>query len=269
QTALNRKDALGVLADGPHHRRQLEEKLGCSKATCHRIVRSFDDVNLIRRTDDGYALTPLGEVVAEQVGAFEGTVRSAYELNPFLEAFDSAPVAFDIDLFTESTITRPLPDDPSPPIHRYLELFEEARAVRTIARTSFVPPLYLEEIFDSALGNEKKGGLVIYPKSVVKTRYSEYEEWHRKIAEEGIPIRYRIHERTPFGMTIYDDDHVGLRAYDEATGALVLFVDTDDAEAVAWAEDVFDYYYEKSKPLTAFDDFPDWVPETEVYDIIP
>lgn len=176
---------------------------------------------------------------------------------------------FNIEHFAEATITRPLPDDPSPPTHRYLELFEESQSVRTIARTSFVPPLYLEEIFDSVFDDEKNGGIVIYPKSVVETRYTEYAEWHRNVAEEGIPIRYRVYERTPFGLTIYDDDHVGLRGYDESTGALVLFADTNNSEAVAWAEDVFDYYYERSEPLTAFDDFPDWVPETEVYDKNP
>ncbi len=141
--------------------------------------------------------------------------------------------------------------------------------MRTIARTSFIPPLYLEEIFSSAFDDEMKGGIVIYPKSVVEKRYSEYADWHRRVAEEGLPIRYRIYERTPFGMTIYDDDHVGLRAYDEATGTLVLFADTDDPEAVSWAEDVFDYYYERSEPLSAFEEFPEWVPETEVYDVIP
>jgi len=269
ETAIQRKPVLAVLTEGPHYRRELQEKLDFSKATCHRIIRSFDEKELLRRTDQGYELTELGRIVAEQVGAFERNIQIAYQLEPLLEAFDSAAVDFDIEPFTDVTITRPLPDDPSPPVHRYLELFQEAQSVRTLARTSFVPPLYLEEIFDTAFSDDKKGGIVIYPKSVVETRYSKYHEWHQNVVEEGIPIRYRIYDRSPFGMTIYDDDHVGLRAYDEETGTLVLFADTDDPEAVSWAEDVFDYYYERSKPLTAFDEFPDWVPDSEVYEEIP
>lgn len=269
ETAIQRKPVLAVLAEGPHHRRELQEKLDLSKATCHRIIRSFDEMDLLQRTDHGYKLTELGRVVAEQVEAFELKIRTAYQLEPLLKAFDAAAVDFDVDLFTNATITRPRPDDPSPPVHRYLELFEEAQSVRTIARTSFVPPLYLKEIFNTAFDDNKKGGIVIYPKSVVEKRYTEYHDWHRQVAEEGIPIRYRIYERSPFGMTIYDDDHVGLRAYDERTGTLVLFADTDNPDAISWAEDVFDHYYEKSEPLTTFEEFPDWVPDSEVYDMIP
>ncbi|MEF8813920.1 MAG: helix-turn-helix domain-containing protein [Halovenus sp.] len=269
ETAVQRKPVLAVFAEEPRYRRELQEALDYSKATCHRIIRSFDERGLLRRTDDGYELTELGQAVAAQVEAFERNIRTAYQLNPLLEAFDSVAVDFDVELFTDATIVRPQPDDPSPPVHRYLELFREARSVRTLARTSFVPPLYLDEIFETAFTDDKKGGIVIYPKSVVEKRYAEYPEWHRKVAEQGIPLRYRIYDRSPFGMTIYDDDHVGLRAYDEETGTLVLFADTDNPAALSWAEDVFDYYYERSEPLGAFDSFPDWVPDSDVYDEIP
>lgn len=266
ETAVKRRPALSALAEGPRHRRELQEALDCSKATCHRIVRSFDEKGLLRRTDRGYELTGLGRALEAQVGAFERNVLTACRLEPLLEAFESAPVDFDLEPFADATVTRPEPDDPSPPIHRYLELFREARRIRTLARTSFVPPLYIEEIFEAAFEGNSEGGIAIYPKSVVEKRYEEYPEIHRRVAEEGIPIRYRVYDTCPFGMTIYDDDHVGLRAYDEDTGVLVLFADTDDPGAVAWAEDVFEYYYERSEPLSAFDEFPDWVPETGVYD---
>jgi predicted transcriptional regulator len=269
ETAVERTAVLAVLADGPRHRRELQEALDVSKATCHRIVRSFDEKGLLRRTEEGYALTALGRAVEEQVGAFERNVEAAYQLTPLLDAFERTPLEFDLELFADAAVTRPEPDDPTPPVHRYLELFERSETVRTVARTSFVPPLYLEEIFETAFEPGDHGGLVIYPKSVVQTRYEEYREWHRRVAEEGIPVRYRVYDRSPFGMTIYDDDHVALRAYDEDTDALVLFADTDDPDAVAWAEDVFDHYYERSEPLSAFDAFPDWVPDTEIYDEIP
>lgn len=269
ELAVKRKPVLAVLADRAHHRQELEERLDISKATCHRIVRSFDEHGLLRRTDRGYELTELGHVVADQVGAFERNIHTAYDLEPLLEAFESAPVDFDVEVFTDSNVVRPEPDDPSPPIHRYLELFRDARSVRTIARTSFLPPLYLEEIFESAFDPDKKGGIVIYPKSVVSNRYETYPDWHRNVADAGIPLRYRVYDTSPFGMTIFDDDHVGLRAYDEDTGTLVLFADTDDPAAIAWAERVFEYYYEESEPLSAFDEFPDWVPESDVADEIP
>lgn len=269
EKAVQRKPVLALLAEGPHHRRELQEKLDISKATCHRIIRSFDENDFLRRTDQGYELTEFGQVVAEQVREFERTLNTASQLKPLLEAFNSATVDFDIEPFTDATIIRPQPDDPTPPIHRYLELFREATFIRTLARKSFVPPLYLEEIFESGIEDDKDGGIVICPKSLAKEQITEYAEWHQTVEDKGFPIRYRIYDRSPFGMTIYDDDRVVLRAYDEETGTLVLSADTDNPEALSWAEEVFDHYYERSEPVTAYEEFPDWVPNSDIDERIP
>jgi len=263
ETVIARSDILGALADGPCHRRELQDRFDVSKTTCHRIVRSLDERDLIRRTDRGYELSELGTTIWTQVKTFEGNVRTAYRLQPLYEALESTQIDLEVELFADATITRPLPEDPSPPVHRYLELFRDAETVRTLDRSSFIPPLYVEEIFEVAL--ERDGaGIAIYPLSVVEARYEKYPDVHREVAETGLDIRYRVHDDVPFGMSIYDDDHVGLRAYDGDTGALHLFADTDDPAAVDWAIDVFDRYYEESEPPSAFDELPDWVPESDI-----
>ena len=263
ETVIARSDVLGSLAEGPRHRRELQDAVDISKTTCHRIVRSLDERNLIRRTDRGYELSELGTAIWTQVDDFERNVRTAYRLQPLYEALESTDIDLEVELFVDATITRPLPEDPSPPVHRYLELVRDAKTVRTLDRSSFIPPLYVEEIFEEAL--ERDGaGIAIYPLSVVKTRYEKYPDIHREVAETGLDIGYRVHDDVPIGMSIYDDDHVGLRAYDDETGALRLFVDTDDPEAVDWAIDVFERYYEESDPPSAFEELPDWVPDSEI-----
>lgn len=257
QTAVDRRDVLAALAAQPHHRRELQTALDLSKTTCHRIVRSLDEQGLLRRSSDGYELTPLGRTVHEQVDRFEGGVRTATRLEPLLGAFESAPVDLEVDLFVDATVTTPRPDDPSPPVSRFLELFRAAESVRTLDGTSFAPPLYVEEMFETAI-ETGGGGVAILPKSVVERRFSTHHDLHRRAVEAGVPVPYRIHDAVPFGLTIYDGDHVGLRAYDDETGAVLLFADTDDPLAVDWAEDVFEYYRDRSEPLSAFDGFPDW-----------
>ena len=263
ETVIRRREILGALAERPHHRRELQEAFDVSKTTCHRIVRSLEEKDLLRRTDEGYELGALGTTISRQVEEFERNVRTAYRLHPLLEAFESTEVEFDVDLFDDATITRPRPEDPSPPVNRYLELLRDAETVRTLDRSSFIPPLYVEEIFEEAV-EKAGGGIAIYPLSVVETRYTEYADIHRQVAEAGLPIRYRVHDNVPFGMTVYDEDRVGMRAYDDETGALRLFADTDDPDAVDWALDVFDRYYDASDPPSAFDELPDWVPESEI-----
>lgn len=80
ETALDRRVVLSALATEPHHRRDLQQEFDISKTTCHRIVRSFDEKGLVRRTESGYVATLLGRIVAEQVARFEEVVRTAYRM---------------------------------------------------------------------------------------------------------------------------------------------------------------------------------------------
>ncbi len=266
--ALQRQQFLQLLADGPRTRQEIQRALDISKATCHRIIRTFEENGVLRRADRGYALSELGALVATEVDEYTSRVRLAQRLDPLVRALDAADVDYDLDLFADAQITYAHPDDPARPIHQYLELYQQATVIRTVARTSFVPQLYLEEIFDRFFEGSPREGIVIYPKSAVLDRYEEYPEIHRRVAEEDMPLRYRVYDRSPFGLTVYDREYMALRAYDEETNALQLFVHTDDPEAVAWAEDVFDRYYRDSKPLAELDEFPEWAPETPLYEDI-
>lgn len=259
RTAVQRRGVLAALAEEPHDRRDLQADFDISKATCHRIVRSFEEYDLVRRTDGGYTLTPLGDAVAAQVAQFDSGVRTATRLAPLLDAFAAAPVSFDVALFTDAAVTRPSPADPSAPVDRHLELLEETTTVRTLDTTSFAPPLYVERMLEKALDGGGRG-VVILPETVVEQRLSRHTEMHRRAAKSGVPVRYRVCDDVPFGLTVFDADRVALRAYDGETGSVTLLAETDDPDAVAWAIDVFDHYYDRSDPAAAVDAFPDWLP---------
>lgn len=246
--AVSRRDALEVLSEGPLYRRDLQERLDISKTTCHRIVHEFDEHGLIERTDDGYRLSPFGEEVAGEVDRAARNVTTARELEPLLSAFEATDLRFDVSLFADATVTQAQPDNPYPPINRFVELLREAETLRSLDRTSIAPP-YVDEIFELIL----EGGLkieAIYPRSVVEKLFSEYPDYHRRAAELGRGT-LRVHDDISFGMSLFDD-RVGLRAYDQRTGALELFTDTGNEEAVEWAEGVFETYRERSRD-------PDWV----------
>lgn len=262
ETAVERRRALSALADGPLHRRELQAELDVSKTTAHRIVRTFDEQGLLRRTDDGYTLTALGDVVAQQADRFTTNLEVTYRLAPLVEAIETADLAFDPERFADATVTEPRPDDPSPPVNRYLELFRQSERIRTLDRTSFIPPLYIEEIFELSFEGDK-AGLAIFPRSVVEQRLEEYPEIHRRAVEQDKGPIYRVCEDVPFGLTIYDTDHVALRAYDDDTGALLQLVDTADQPAVDWAEDVFETYRDRSVPAGAVEELPDWLPNPD------
>lgn len=264
ETAIRRKPALALLTEGPHHRRELEEELGVSKATCHRIIRSFDEEELLRRTDDGYELTEFGRVVSEQMRQVEETVRAARQLEPLLEGVAASDVEFDIELFVNANVVRARSNDPYPPHERFMELFRESETLRNVGPTP-VPPTMAEEIFDLLFSEGKKIEL-IKPKPILRKYVSEYADRGRKAAERD-QLGSRIYGDFQFGMSLFDD-HVGLRGYDLDTGKILVFADTDDPEAVAWGEDVFDHFRERAHPLSQFDEFPVWAQKEHELGII-
>lgn len=261
--ALERRSVLAALAEAPHHRQELQDRLDLSKTTCHRIVRTFDERGLLHRTDTGYELTTKGELVERQVDAYVRNVRAACQLEPIAEAFEGTGVEFDVELFADARITRPDPSDPTLPLNREFELFEEAETFRTVDGNQYVPPLYLEQLFEMGIERGMHGEHIT-TKDVLDQRLADHAEIHKKHQEVPAKLRYRIHEEIPFGLVLYDESHVIVRAYDEDTGSVVVMADTDDPGAIAWARDVVDHYRAEAEPPSAFDDLPDWTPDADI-----
>jgi hypothetical protein len=106
ETAVARRPALSALAAGPRHRRELQAELDVSKTTCHRIVSTFDEYGLLRRTDDGYELTAKGKLLETYVDEYYRYVRTTFLLEPLVTAFEESDAEFDVELFADARITR-------------------------------------------------------------------------------------------------------------------------------------------------------------------
>lgn len=258
-TAIERKPALAALAREPHHREQLQEELDLSKTTCHRIVRTFDDRGLLQRSDSGYELTTLGELVYERVDEFDESVRLAYRLQPLLQELDEADIDFDLDCFRTATITTPEPGDPYPFIDRTLELFRNSRTIRVVDCNPLVPPAYVEEMLEIALDSGMRGEFIV-TEEIALGNMEQFPDLQRQVAESTETSgRYLVHDDIPFGLALYDD-HLDLRVYDDETGTPTLYVDTDDPDAITWAESVYQQFREGTRPASSLEEFPDWAP---------
>jgi hypothetical protein len=58
----------------------------------------------------------------------------------------------------------------------------------------------------------------------------------------------RSRETLPYGLALFDD-RVGIAGYDEETGTMRVFVDSDSAIARAWADRVFETYRTNSDAI--------------------
>lgn len=257
EIAVNRKEALEALAAGPHHRQELQEALGVSKTTCHRIVRTFDDRDIVHRTSSGYALTAFGQIVADQATRFGEHIGTATGMQPLLNLFDSWDGEFNAGVFAVDEVDWEVRADQSFSIDRGVDRVEGTELLRVLDWTP-VPDLYHEKILSILAANEAKVES-IYPKSEVKDRLDRFPDLHDELLEAGAGPRYWVYEDVPpWGMSIYDDTLVELRAYEQQSGAYVMDAVTETPKALNWALDVFADYRERAEPLTEIDDLPDW-----------
>jgi len=241
---VDRRAVLTALDGEPRSRSELEAELGVSKATVHRATTTLSEHGLVARVDGGYGLTELGTAITGEMTDFRESLASLRQLGPLLEELADSPVAVDPDLFREATVTEPRRHNPYHPVERFIELLSDADAVRGFDATTLTPG------YDEAVYSQIESGMeveVIYPSTVVEELLARTDERGAELIDrENLTVR--VYEEIPFGLTLCDD-RLGIGCYDRETGMLECYVDTDAPEALAWGEEVFERYWQRSRPL--------------------
>ncbi|QFU84073.1 transcriptional regulator [Natronorubrum aibiense] len=239
-------DLLRALLAEPLERRDLEAELEVSKATSHRFVRWLEEHGYGERVDGRYRLTGLGRVVADGVCKFEGYLRTARRLDPLFEYICEDHEEFVIEPFADATVTVATPSDPYAPIARFLSLLRESESFRGFNTTHMIPP-GAEDSADRLL-EDRTAELVYVPDAVEALRDESDTALATAIDEGNVAVRTR--DALPYGLALFDD-RVGIGGYDEETGTMRVFVDTDAAIAREWATRVFDSIRADSRPVSS------------------
>jgi predicted transcriptional regulator len=241
---VRHRSVLELLFEAPRDRRDIEASLGISRATSHRFTRWLEEHELAERVEGRFVLTGKGQIVAESVLRLERNLVTADRLSPLLDAICEDHQEFVVEPFADATVTVPTLSDPYAPVTRFLSLLRETETFRGFNTTHMVPPP-LATTSDPVF--ERRDVELIYLPDVVEQLRADDPDRLDAILETG---DVTIHTRAalPYGLAIFDD-RVGIGGYDEETGAMRVFVDTDTAIAREWAERVYDTYRRRSTPL--------------------
>ncbi|MFH5801596.1 helix-turn-helix transcriptional regulator [Haladaptatus sp. CMAA 1911] len=235
---INRSTTLQALYEQKvMSRHELQNRLGISRSTIHRVIHSLLENGVIERIDGDFTLTAFGKISARKVKEFETNIETAVELAPVLETIEKHDIDLDISDFTTATVTRAEPGNPYRGVNRFMSLVEETDTLRGLDPAS-INPLHIDTLNDRIID-----GMVteaVYPPDVVENLLSTYPEKAKEVFESG-NLTLWMHDNIPFGITLCDD-RIGIGIYDDNTGMLKLFVDTDDPEAREWAESVYHSY---------------------------
>ena len=235
---------LEVLLEEPLDRREIEQRLDVSRATSHRYTQWLDELGFVEKVDGRFQLTWRGTVIAEEVLRFEANVRTAHRMTPLLDAVCEDHRDFVLEPFVDATVTVAEPEDPYRPVERFVSLVNESETFRGF-NTTHMAPLVLGEfhhrVFDEADTE------IIYLPHIVEKLFETYPERAREAIERG-HLALRMRDELPYGLALFDE-RVGIGGYDETTGLMQVFVDTDDPIACEWAERVYASVRADSNPL--------------------
>jgi len=240
--------ALEALREEPLDRREIEERLDVSRATSHRLTRWLDERDLVEKVDGRFRLTGVGEAVADEVLRFEANVGTVHRLAPLLDVVCEDHQEFVVEPFVDATVTVADPDDPYRPVERFLSLVTDSGTFRGF-NTTHMAPLVLGEFHEQVF--EETDTEMVYLPNIVEKLFETYPERAREAIERG-HLALRTRGELPYGLAIFDD-RVGIGGYDERTGLMEVFVDTDSPIAREWAERVYASVRADSEPLDAVD----------------
>ena len=235
---------LEALRARPLDRREIEARLDVSRATSHRFTQWLGEQGFVEKAEGRFRLTGRGEAVTDEVLRFEANVHTVDRLAPLLDVICEDHQEFVLEPFVDATVTLAEPTDPYQPVERFLSLLSESETVRGF-NTTHMAPLALGEFHQQIF--EETDTEIVYLPHVAETLFQTYPERAREAIERG-HLTLRTRARLPYGLAIFDE-RVGIGGYDETTGLMQVFVETDSPIAYEWAERVYASIRADSNPL--------------------
>jgi predicted transcriptional regulator len=237
-----RTPLLTVLADGPTDQRRLREELGVSRSTVYKALKELEDAGLVERRDGGYGLTGFGRSAWQRHDAYLARLERLGDAERLLDALP-ADRQYPPSLFEHGHVVTTGRNAPERPLERM-----ETRATNTTQLRCLSPvgmPRYLEATHERVEETDQTVTLVTEPAALSRLADS-YDRFDEALEKPGLNIR-TTGEQLPFAVMLFDDDEIGLFAYDD--GSLLGAAFSSDDDALLWGETVFERVLGRSEPV--------------------
>lgn len=254
--SAHRVHVLQTLRTGPRTRPDLHDETGISQPTLGRVLGPLEDRNWVERRGHEYALTPLGEVLAEEFADLLDTVETIRRLGDVVRLLPMELMDFDVRRFASASFTVPEPGDLLRHVRRAEEILRDAGDLRILANT--IAPGSLEEGHDRVM-DYLEGDLVF--ESVITgdaldqtLADPDLVPMIRDLLESGRAPIYRYEGSIPLTLVVADGTAV-LFPTDEY-GVPGVLIETEDEAIRAWVDAQIDRYRDEAT-LLALEDLPD------------
>jgi predicted transcriptional regulator len=227
--------------------RELREALDTSRSTAARTTSALQERNLVEKYAGTYRLTPVGEVVVQELLGLLDTVRTTEELSAFLRWFPLSEQDVGVQQLRQATVTTRTQGDPYAPARTQTALLDATRQFRGI-----LPSIDLEGtrlVHGRVMDGELEAEVVVSPDVERTVRSGEFAELFRESMETGRQTVLVAEDAPSFYLGLGEDAvQVGVEDDDGFPRALL---ESDDPDVRAWAEDCYRDVRESARQLTA------------------
>lgn len=246
----HRVGVLESLAASPRDRADLRAATGASASTLGRVLGDFEARQWVARDGPTYALTHLGEFVADHFLGLREAMTTEHTLRDVWHWLPREMEGFSVDLFADAVVSFPGPRYPYEPVERLTQLIEGTSRLRgfdTIVFKSVNNEAVCRAVLD---GMELE---YVYSPAALQGTYAwNPERVMEAAARDNCTVL--VHDALPDGDRCgigIVDDRAGICCHDAETGALRAIVDTGDLAARDWAISTFERVRREAEPVDA------------------
>lgn len=246
-TLETRSEVLRLLVEDPMTKADLVESLQGSRSTIDRAIRNLESIECVRRDDGRFVATTTGRVALAEYDEYCERTRAIQDAHRFLDVLPR-DVPIDTAMLKGASVSIPDQHAPEEALAPTIELLEDATAMRGLAPVvlSFYPDLLEEQVREQDVRMEivaEEEVLAVLP-NMMSSRVEPFvNHEHVTLYEAADSLPYALwFMETPAGTT------TGITAYESGGVAGVLV--NDSAEAVHWAEAVYERYREAATEVS-------------------
>ena len=248
--SANRVEALELLTDSPHTRRELQSAMDASRVTVGRIVGDLTDRRWATADGDTYRTTPTGELVCREFRDLRDAVTVATHLRDVVEQFPREWLGFDLRRLADATVAVPTETEPTAPVGLATEAMAGASHVRIVAQSVATEVLNIQQEL-AASGDFTAEVVLSEALAEAVTGEDRLAERLAELVADGTMELYRYPEAIPATFCVYDHERVGFGFVDDGRPSAAVV--TDDEVVCAWAESTVDDYRERAERIHADD----------------
>lgn len=232
--------------EGELSKRELTERFDVSRVTVQRNVEALQQYDWIDNSHPTYAITPLGELVIDEVSPLTESIETAQKLRPFLKWIPRDSFDLDPRELADATIIEADSTNPTDWVTYHVDRLKSTTYVRGVIQMTGL------DAWDAAVEATVHGGAqleLIVSRDVAETLRAnpEYAERVEVILDHDALELYQYDEPVPYYLGLLDQ-YVQFAVTDDEAMPRAL-VETDDETVHEWAEDEFEAYRAQAEPL--------------------